>query len=225
MTWLCIPSARPRAEAESVLSKWRRQGYRLAIWRDPGAEPVDCDILIQRPYPGYAIAVNALCLTALRVDKACGWCVAAGDDTLPDPNRTSDEIASELTVLFHGTFGVCQPTGDPWSDAAGRMIERIAGSPWIGRRFAELINGGEGPYWPGYTHCFLDNELMDVAKLVGVFVQRRDLVHHHAHWSRLGQPMPLHLEKANSKPHWDFYRDMYFTRKANGFPGYEPIRA
>jgi hypothetical protein len=223
--WLTIPSARPVPEAEACLSKWRDQGYRLAIFRDAGAPAVECDLLIRQPYPGYAKAVNALVTAVLEIDPSCEWTVAAGDDTSPDMNFRADEIAVQCTEHFGGTFGVMQPTGDPWADAHGRMIERIAGSPWIGRDFAERINRGKGPYWESYQHCFLDNEMMDVAKKYGAFWQRPDLIHRHNHWMRSKAQMPGFLAEANSSEHWQKYSRIYFERKAQGFPGSEPIAA
>lgn len=223
MTWLCIPSKRPAAEVNPTLAKWRAKGYRIAIWRDPGDEPVDCDLLIQEPYQGYARAVNALVAAVLEMDPSCEWCVAAGDDTEPDPNYTADRIAADCTAHFCGTFGVMQPCGDEWADSHGRMILRIAGSPFIGRDFAERINRGCGPYWEQYTHCFLDNELMEVAKKYGAFWQREDLTHRHNHWTRERKKMPAFLADANSPAHWDKYSRIYFTRKAEGFPGSQPL--
>lgn len=223
--WLTIPSKRPPAEANATLALWRNQGYRIAIWRDPGDAPLDCDLAIQQPYPGYARAVNALIAAVLDTDPSCEWCIAAGDDTEPDTFRRADEIAAECVEHFGGTFGVMQPCGDDWADSAGRMILRIAGSPWIGRDFAERINGGRGPYWEQYTHCFLDNEIMEVAKKYGAFWQRLDLTHRHRHWSREGKPMPGFLSDANSVPHWQKYNQIYMVRRAEGFPGSQPIPA
>ena len=223
MTWLCIPSKRPAAEVNATLDKWRAQGYRIAIWRDPGDEQVECDLLIQEPYQGYARAVNALISAVLEADPSCEWCVAAGDDTEPDPNHTANEIARQCTEHFGGTFGVMQACGDEWADSHGRMILRIAGSPFIGRDFAERINCGCGPYWEQYTHCFLDNEIMEVAQKYGAFWQRPDLTHRHNHWTRERKPMPHFLAEANSPMHWNKYSRIYFTRKAEGFPGSQPI--
>jgi hypothetical protein len=220
--YLTIPSARPAAEAQAWLDKWRERGYKLAIWRD--SEPVQCDVLLVGPYPGYARAVNALAKEVIARDPECSWMVAAADDIEPDPHNP-DKIAAELTAHFHGTFGVMQPTGDPWSDRIGRMIERIAGSPWIGREFAARVNGGNGPYWHEYTHCFLDNEIMDVAKKYGCFLQRPDLTHNHRHWSRERKKMPGYLADANSREHWAKYSTIYRVRKQQGFPGSEPIAA
>lgn len=235
--WLTIPSAKPAAQAQECIDAWASKGYRVAIWRDTGAEPVKCDITLWGAYPGYAKACNALIReVAGRVSDA-EWFICAGDDIWPDPYGNPERIARQCArhfgagdILDHGdaehlfsTFGVMQPTGDPWSDAQGRMIERIAGSPWIGRDFALRTYGGRGPYWEEYTHCFLDNELMDVAKMLGVYWMRPDLTHDHRHWTRERRPMPQYLRNANSQEHWKQYMRIWQQRKAAGYPGHQPL--
>ncbi len=245
--WLTIPSARPAAEANAMMQKWRAQGYRVALWRDPGAEPISCADLIldYADYPGYAQAVNQLVRDVLRIDSSCGWVVAGGDDTFPDPNKSADEIARECSGLFGRvrfpaakfgsnevplcTFGVMQPTGDPF---AGRQIERICGSPWMGREFCERINQGRGPLWPEYTHMFVDDELQSVAQRLGILWQRPDLTHHHQHFARVGDDanwavgrarMPPFLREANSPQHWALFEALFKARREAGFPGHEPL--
>jgi hypothetical protein len=131
-----------------------------------------------------------------------------------------------------------QSTGDRWGDTArsrqqfgehrGAYIDRVAGSPWIGREFARRMYGGNGPYWPKYTHQFVDEELQEVAIKMGCFWQRRDLIHLHEHWGREqmqegGYRVPPHLLEANSPQHWRKYKQLFESRKAAGFPGHEPI--
>jgi len=159
------------------------------------------------------------------------WFVLAGDDTLPDPVKSADDIARECTEHFAGTFGVMQPTGDRWADSQGVCIERIAGSPWIGSEFARRINGGRGPIWPEYWHMGNDEELQNVAIKYGVFWQRSDITHMHNHWGRprpgekmgLASRMPKFLERANSREEWANYKRVFLVRKAAGFLGSEPI--
>ncbi len=113
--WLAVPSARPPAEANPVLERWRQMGYKIALWRDlctlpagPDREdfiaqemamPVD-SIQGDVVYPGYAMAVNALIADLLIRKPEAEWFVAAGDDTLPDPNHTADEIAAQCSKHF-----------------------------------------------------------------------------------------------------------------------------
>jgi hypothetical protein len=260
--WLTIPSARPPEDVIPVLEQWKKQGYKIALWRDDNSwrDVLDyCNFLTVGKYPGYAQAVNTLILTIASENTSAEWFVIGGDDTLPDPNKTAEEIATECNIYFgykHGyaakcgvaqgepvadtyqrcygdfqeawkenqTFGVLQPTGDVF---AGRQIERICGSPWIGREFALRVNQGKGPLWPEYKHMFVDEEIMEVAKKYGVLWQRRDLTHHHNHWTRNGdqadysKPLPAFLREANSPEHWKKYGDLFRERKRNGFPGSE----
>lgn len=239
--WVVLPSARPVAEVNARMDKWRDMGYRVALWRDAGEAP-SCDRLFgYQLYPGYAVAVNAMAYAVFADDPACDWIVATGDDTDPDPTKRAGEIARECsdyfrqhanlfdlrtTIAGRDTFGVMQPTGDPWRDTQGRIIERIAGSPWLGREWCRRINRGVGPLWPEYTHCFADEELQNVAIKLGVFWQRPDLTHHHDNWARERHEradMPAFLTEANSPEHWEKYSKLFAERKAAGFPGHEPI--
>jgi hypothetical protein len=126
-------------------------GYSVALWRDIGSESVDCDYLRYGDYPGYARAANSLIMDVLAMDTACDWVVTGGDDTDPDPTKRADVIAAECSYHFtegfwnqlgiqeFSTFGVMQPTGDRFADGS---IDRIAGSPWIGREFCKRAYGG-----------------------------------------------------------------------------------
>lgn len=265
-----IPSARPMEEAEPILKKWLAQGYKIFLWRDkpkPGdyseidwCRRLGMTATWAADYPGYAVAVNQMCMRILAVDPEADWIVTGGDDVEPDPNKRADEIAAECSAHFRldywkrqlastidpsyteppnvpsytelqniSTFGVMQPTGDDWSDfhegKRSRIIERIAGSPWMGREFCLRMNGGQGPLWPEYTHCFEDEELQLVAQKLGVFWQRPDLTHFHHHWMRAEHPsVPPHLREATSKAHWNKFKALFEQRKAAGFPGHEPIR-
>lgn len=235
-TWYSMPSKRPRAEAQACIDRWRAQGYKVAVWRDTGDDRVTCEILKVGQYPGYAQAQNRL-IAQILLDPSADWIVCGGDDTDPDPNHTAEEIALQCWGHFRvehkcdamETFGVMQPTGDRFANGS---IDRIAGSPWIGREFALRVNGGRGPYWPEYWHMFVDEEIMEVAQLLGVFWQRPDLIHLHHHFMRksdaidspaVSKPIPAHLREANSPEHWRKYQTIFRTRKAAGFPGHEPL--
>jgi len=240
--WFCIPSARSVEQSAPVFKAWRKMGYKIAIVTDDEASrDVDLQVVCDS-YPGYANSVNYLAKRVLAENPDCDWIVCGGDDTYPDPNVMADDIADqcfrhfEAAALEHyrtdgrgrpsaglaGRFGVMQPTGDRWADCS---IERICGSPWMGREFCERINGGNGPLWHEYRHMFVDNELQEVATKLGILLQRRDLTHLHHHFSRVGQPMPEFLKAANSQTHWDRFRLLFESRRAAGFPGHEPITA
>lgn len=248
--FLTIPSARPVAEANICLAEFRRMGYKIALWRDDESPGIIADLILTGPYPGYARAVNALVKEVLARDPECDFCVAGGDDTMPDPNHTADEIAVQCSAHFERsffvapcelleglpieqarTFGVMQPTGDRF---AGGSIDRIAGSPWLGRAWSERMNGGQGPLWPEWQHMFVDEEAFCVATELGVYWPRPDLIHFHHHFMRaddsitssaIGKPIPPHLIEANSPAHWNKYKALFDWRKANRFPGSAPIPA
>ncbi len=113
----------------------------------------------------------------------------------------------------------------------GAYIDRVAGSPWIGRSFAERINGGRGPYLPEFQHMFVDQCLQEIAIKHGCFWQRPDLIHLHKHWGRgssdmeiLSDPViPPHLEKWNTAEHWRTSKAIFDKLKAQGWPGSDPL--
>lgn len=251
--WLTIPSARPNGGTASL---WKAAGYKIALWRDTEDE-TPADLTLVATYPGYANAVNALCEAVIEMDPKADWLVAGGDDTEPDPNHSPGKIAFECGRHFGeiqgtfrmehvvagpdvqvpasgarmpwSTFGVCQPTGDRFAEGS---IDRICGSPWMGREFCRRMYGGNGPLYQEYVHMFVDEELQEVAIKLGVLWQRRDLIHLHHHFMResvaatsgaVQKPTPIHLVKANSPEHWNQYKALFQSRKAWGFPGHEPL--
>lgn len=231
--WLCIPSIRPLAELEPVLEQWCAQGYKIALLRqgpEPSMELVDFYQATDH-YRGWATSINHLARLVIGMDHDAEWIVTGGDDTLPDLAHKADEIAAQCTEHFGGTFGVCQPTGhrwgseEPWAKAMfpGReaYIDRIAGSPWLGRSYCERVNQGKGPLWPEYRHCWADEEAQCVAEKLGVFWQRRDLIHLHNHAALKGGAQPPHMTEVNKTYQQD--KPLFDNRKAHGFPGHEPL--
>lgn len=247
--WFAVPSKRPPSEANPVLAKWRNQGYKVAAWLDfddwlaSSVAPLQTDFTLSgSKYPGYAVAVNTLCKEIIRMDSEAEWIVTGGDDVHPDPNHSAREIGRDCTAYFGGrecvsssggTFGVMQPTGDRWGEDPNlpnlhpmrtAYIDRVCGSPWMGRAFCERMYGGNGPFYDGYFHMFPDEELQEVATRLGVFWQRRDLVHLHNHWARQCEnQMPSFLARANSRQHWAEAQNLFVSRKAEGFPGHQPL--
>jgi len=245
--WLTIPSKKPAPEAQAVIDRWRARGYGAAIWRDAGDDPVDCDLLLTGEYPGYARAVNALALEAVK--RGAEWCVVAGDDIDPDPTHDPAEIARQCREHFAwgygpaihpvtgeeilrrdslATFGVMQPTGDRWGAdrndpnfCGSAYIDRVAGSAWCGAEFCRRMYGGAGPLCADYWHTHVDEELQEIAQRLGVFWQRRDLTQHHNHWGRTTGRMPEYLRRANAE--FSTAALLFGRRKALGFPRHEPI--
>lgn len=250
--WFVIPSARPIAEVLPVVEAWKNMGYGVALWRDDKHLPdngeayaitadsqligsfVGADLVfLSGKYPGYAQSVNAMAKHVLSHYPEVDWIVCAGDDTTPDPNKTGDEIADELTSHFWrealgneslDTFGVVQCTGDRWADNLGVIIERIAGSPWLGREWCRRAHAGKGPLWPEFRHMFGDQALMDYAQSLGVFLQRPDLTHYHAHAQRDGKSRPAtHMTEWNSQQHWQESKAIFERLKSTNFAECQPI--
>jgi hypothetical protein len=253
--WLCIPSARPPEQVEPVLAKWRERGYKIALWRDAYEDVPNCNYVrfsTENPatgaltYPGYAVAVDVLAHDVLRDDPSCDWIVTGGDDTLPDPNHTADEIAAQCTAHFRryhygieshhaaevgglATLGVMQPTGDRF---AGGCIDRIAGSPWIGREWCLRANQGKGPFWPEFTHMFGDEALKRTAEKLGAYWARRDLTHFHNHFMRksdaidsaaVRKKIPPHLVQWNTPEHWEEMKAIFKRLEAEDFKPCLPL--
>lgn len=216
--WFAIPSIRPNGGTVPI---WKRRGYKVAVLRQGGKLDVDLDLPTDR-YWGWAASINLLTREILSMDTDCQWVVTGGDDIEPDLAHSPDEIAAQLTSYFGGTFGVCQPTGDRWSWGGGPIIERIAGSPWLGREWCERAYSGNGPLYDGYLHCFSDEELQQVAIRLGVFWQRPDLIHLHQHWGRGAEPKPEWWDGIAGADYHNA-RPLFELRRASGFPGHEPL--
>jgi len=245
--WLVLPSALPPEQADECFKLWHQQGYKLCIQRDPGHiyDSQYAHIMMERPYKGYPEAVNYLAKGVLGDDSECNWIVAAGDDTHPDLSHTADEIEYQCKQHFglksmtqgwpkspygFGTYGVMQPTGDRWGDdaysrakwpEAPAMIDRICGSPWMGREFCLRINQGKGPLWHEYFHNWADEELQNVALKYGCFWQRRDLIHYHDHSRRNAGQWKEH--QRGFAADYTRMKPLFDARKGYGFPGSEPL--
>lgn len=242
--WYCVPSK--RAPEEGTLAKWRAMGYKIAVAREEadGETIADQTYWVDR-YLGWARSVNLLIGIAMQLDSTADWFVTGGDDYLPDLAHCSEEIAFECSHHYelrspgHHSFGVMQPTGDRWGlgrcpPCNGRgcvdcnhtgqsaLLDRICGSPWIGREFAQRVYGGKGPLFDGYFHNFADEELQHVARKLGVLWQRRDLIHYHRHHARHGDmaTAPDWIRNINDprRSDWERSKALFAERRAAGFP-------
>jgi hypothetical protein len=233
--WICIPSIRPGG---GTLPEWKARGYKVAVLRQGDPFP-EADITIRTDkYLGWAESVNLTVKTVMILDKEAEWFVAGGDDTLPDPDHTPEQIAAECRAHFYGrlfptaiipdpgfaTFGVMQPTGDlkHWNSA----IDKFAGSPWMGREWCRRAFGGRGPIWPEFHHMFGDEHLQRCAEKLGVFWQRPDLTHKHmhalrpgSHATRVGDPALF------GRKHWDESTALFRRLEAGGFKEAEELAA
>ncbi len=253
--WFAVPSARPYWEARKCIDAWRGAGYKVAVFVEsmhPYFTPrfpcyVDDEIQVKE-YPGYANAVNALAKRILSIDPDAQWIVTGGDDTFPDPEHSPEQIAEECEFEFlhravcagrgkmprYGpsetkTFGIMQPTGDRF---AGGSIDRIAGSPWMGREWCLRANQGAGPLYPGFRHMFVDECAKRTAEKLGVYWPRRDLCHFHRHFQResdainsdaVKRDVPPHLVQWNTPEHWAESKKLFKELEAEGFARCMPL--
>jgi len=247
--WFCVPSARPDG---GTLREWKERGYKLAVWRDPGADPLVglIDYLILGEYEGYAVSVNRLVDAAMGADPSCEWFVTGGDDVSPDLAHSPEEIARDCGMHFSeyivgftqpfgsadGTMGVMQPTGDRWGadepwarknfPNAPAYIDRICGSPWMGREFCRRANAGKGPLCEDYEHMYVDEHLQEYAKRLGILWQRPDLIQYHHHALRGGKSqssLPPHLKCRYEGSHFKDAKAIFDRHMAAKFAGLEPI--
>jgi hypothetical protein len=241
--WLDNPTGEGKEGFATKNTRWAWD-----IWQRRTNAP-DCDLIASaEKYPGYAAAVNQLIrivlCEALPISKDAEWLVTGGDDVEPDANHSAEEIARQCSEYFDvpsaarfdtPTFGVMQPTGDRYGaderhlgERGSAYIDRVCGSPWMGREFCRRMYGGRGPLCEEYFHMGEDEELQAVAMKLGVLWQRADLIHFHRHWARKNKSrddMPKFLERANSPEEWQKYKQIFAERKAAGFPGHEPLEA
>jgi hypothetical protein len=231
--WFCIPSIRPGG---GTIPAWRRAGYRIAVLRQgEPLGPAIADIEIPTAeYLGWPKSINILSRSVFERDPDAQWIVSGGDDYLPDTEHIPECIGVECRTHFGGTFGVMQPTGDRWGEEwpqkpewAGKpaVLDRIAGSPWLGREWCERAYGGRGPMPEEYHHVFADEQLQCVAERLGVFWQRRDLCQYHAHPLRKPharqEDWPEFLKPIQAM--WSREQARFDADKAAGFPGSDPL--
>ncbi len=212
--WYAIPSASPEKAREN-LPAWTQRGYRVAVLQNQEKAdlPVDRNVWSD-DYPGWAGSINKLVRDV--VPASADLIVSGGDDMLPVPDRSAQDLASEFFDRFPDGFGVMQPCGDAYMHA-----NHYCGSPWLGRAFCDEAYGGRGPMWPGYRHNWADVELHDVAEGLGVLWMRPEIAQHHAHFSRAEERAPAWWER-NVEDHDRRDVELFLTRQALGFPGHEP---
>lgn len=212
--WFAIPSASPE-KCRRVLPMWKAKGYKTAVLQNFRRGEIPADIAVwYDSYPGWAGSVNILCREI--VPKSCPIIVTGGDDMLPDPTHSADELASQFLERFPDTFGVMQPHGDEF------MIARMyCGSPFIGRAWFDTMYGGTGPMCADYRHNWADNELYWLAKGMGALWERPDLSHFHEHFTREGGGAPDYWKQNVQAKILDDCR-LYINRSWSRFPGHEP---
>ncbi len=211
--WYAIPSANPELCARH-LPAWRERGYRVAVLQNRVRADIPADAVVwSDTYPGWAGSVNELC--ARVVPRSADIVVTGGDDMLPEPSLSAEQIAESFFERFPDGFGVMQPVGDTFMNT-----HEYCGSPWLGRAWVDRAYGGAGPMPPGYAHNWADHELRWVAEAMGVLWQRVDLAQEHAHFSRAGAEPPEYWKAAVSG-HDRADVEHFLSRLWAGFPGHE----
>lgn len=211
--WFAIPSANPE-KCRRVLPVWREMGYKTAVLQNFERGDIPADIAVWRDrYPGWPASSNILCREI--VPKSCPIVVCGGDDMLPDPNYSAQDLAEQFLQRFPDTFGVMQPHGDEYLAA-----RRYCGSPFLGRAWFDTMYAGTGGMCAGYHHNYADNELFWLARGMGVLWERPDLSHYHEHFTRTGAAQPAYWESVKNNDLQDCF--LYVARAHAGFPGHEP---
>ncbi|MCA9292239.1 MAG: hypothetical protein KDA20_00315 [Phycisphaerales bacterium] len=212
--WFAIPSANPD-KCRQTLPAWREMGYKIAVLQNFERGEIPADLCVWSDhYPGWPGSVNMLCKSI--VPKDARVVVSGGDDMLPDPNHTAQELAQQFLERFPDTFGVMQPHGDEFLAA-----RRYCGSPFMGRAWFDSMYGGRGGMYDGYHHNYADNELYWVAKGMGALWERPDLSHYHDHFTREGRAAPDYWTSVRSNDLHDCL--LYYARVHERFPGHEPL--
>ncbi|MDX2118306.1 MAG: hypothetical protein SFY96_09010 [Planctomycetota bacterium] len=213
--WYAIPSA-SLERCRQTLPRWREMGYKVAVLQDKVRGDVPADIIHRvDAYPGWAASVNLLCKQV--VPPSASIVVTGGCDMLPDPNHSAQQLAQQFFERFPDGFGVMQPHGDAYGNAA-----LYCGSPFLGRRWIDTMYQGSGPLHEGYWHNWGDCELYWVAKCLGALWCRTDLTHEHRHFFRSGEAPPTWwTDSAVGHDRRD--NELFLTRKWFGFPGHEPL--
>jgi hypothetical protein len=213
-----MPTAAAVDVANAAVCKWQERGYKVAVFRDDGAPPVDADLLIKGVYASYPAAIQDLHLWIAGKVPDVQVIVAGADDLLPDPKYEPGQLEVQFVEHFRGTFGVMQPTGDKYAGWRDNAI-----SPWLGLDWCKRINGGKGPYWCGYHHLYSDRELCTVATKLDVYWMNPAVTQLHEHWTRGYPDRLLWAARQRIKDREAADKALYYRREREGFPGSEPL--
>lgn len=213
--WFAIPSASVE-RCRDTLPKWREMGYKVAILQNQERGEIPADVVVWSDhYPGWPGSINQLCASI--VPRSASIVVSGGDDMLPDPTMTAQQIAAQFHERFPDGFGIMQPIGDEFFGAS-----TFCGSPWLGRGWIERAYGGTGPMPGQYRHNWADNEIFWVARCMDALWLRKDLTQYHKHFSREGAEEPEYWTK-NVEGFDRHDMLLYMLRSWQRFPGCEPL--
>ncbi len=215
--WYAIPSASVE-RCRRNLPSWRERGYRVAVLQNQERGDIPADLVVwSDTYPGWSESINVLHREIVPADAPL--IVSGGDDMLPDPDHTAQELAAQFFERFPDGFGVMQPHGDEFGFA-----RHYCGSPWLGRAWCRTMYRGRGPMCGLYHHNWGDVELYWVSRCYDALWERPDLTQYHAHFRRVGEDAPAWWQH-NVQRH--DLRDvrLFIQRSYVRFPGHEPLDA
>lgn len=214
--WVVFPSAMTD-RANAAVDAWSARGYHTLIYQDIGVKACSADIVRFGQFPGYYRIINSLVEDALCEGADIVTC--AGDDMLPDPVSTAQDIGRFYLSLFPEGEGVLQACGDGQGiDALGvPAAARICGSPTFGRDWITRSYEGNGPFWDGYRSFYADEDLKEVAQRLGYLFMAHQFTFLHKHWS-FGHMSRQFYQERNSNEHWQNDAALFAERKAEGFP-------
>ena len=217
--FVCFPSADPMIGL-TCAKKWIERGYDAMILLDPpnwlvSAEPRLHLIHGPIPFPGYYKVINTLTTAAFDAGADVVTCI--GDDMLPDPIRTAEDIAQMYLKRFPKGEGILQAVGDAQGEKIGGEwnSQRICGSPTFGRNWFSEGYPYEGGFCSQYRSFYGDEDLQNVAKKKGLLWQELTLKIDHLHWAfGRSHKQPYH-DKAQKN--WDEDAKTFQHRKAADF--------
>lgn len=214
--WVVFPSA-TTSRADSAIDAWSSQGYHTLIYQDIGAKPCKADIVRFGKFPGYYRIINHLVEAALCEGADIVTC--AGDDMLPDPKATAQDIGRCYLREFPNGEGVLQACGDPqgMDDKGIPAAARICGSPTFGREWILRSYEGNGPFHSGYHSFYADEELKEVAEGHNLLCMAPQFTFMHMHWS-WGHMSRQSYQERNSSQYWEADAATFSSRKQAGFP-------
>jgi len=227
--YVCFPSAKIARGVECA-NAWVARGYIPVVMLDKPPQDnewpkFDGGIVMttpSMPFLGYYKTINSICCMAFEHGADLVTCI--GDDQTPDPYKNAQEIAEIYFNRFQDGFGVMQSSGDPQGrDAHGiPAAARICGSPTFGIEWYMRAYGGRGAFCSDYKSFYADEDLWNVAGLCGRLYMNPNLTIFHNHWSWGHMKREDYHERAQQN--WTRDKALFFYRKAEGFPGWEPIR-
>lgn len=217
--WVVFPAADPN-RGWACAKKWIDRGFQALVLVDNPLWIHTSEMsfhLMQGPsvFPGYYKVANAITMEAFKRGAELVTCI--GDDMLPDPTRTADDIQVMYFKRFPNGEGVLQATGDEQGEKINGEwnSQRICGSPTFGRGWYETGYKEIGGFCSQYRSFYGDEDLLNVAKKRGVLWQEPSIKIDHVHWA-FGRAVKQTYHDAAQK-NWEADQKVFFERKAAGF--------